>query len=92
MYLNIAETLTKLEILQTQYPQYCQVITLPEQTEENRDVWALRVKTSSAQAKHGILIIAGLHAREWGNTDIVIFCMPGNGVTRISSFFLSKRF
>lgn len=73
MYLNIAETLTKLEILQTQYPEYCEVITLPEQTEENRDVWALRVKTSSAQAKHGILIIAGLHAREWGNTDIVIF-------------------
>jgi hypothetical protein len=48
-------------------------MTLPEQTGENRDVWALRVKTSSGQAKHGILIIAGLHAREWGNTDIVIF-------------------
>jgi hypothetical protein len=73
MYLNIEETLTKLEILQALYPEYCEVMTLPEQTEENRDIWALRVKTSSGQAKHGILIIAGLHAREWGNTDIVIF-------------------
>ena len=73
MYLNIEETLTKLEMLQTQFPGFCEVFTLPEQTEENRDVWALRVKTNSGQAKHGILIIAGLHAREWGNTDIVIF-------------------
>ncbi len=73
MYLNIEETLTKLEILQTQYPQYCEVMTLPEQTAENRDVRALRVNTGSTETKHGILIIAGLHAREWGNTDIVIF-------------------
>ena len=73
MYLNIEETLTKLEIFQAQFPDYCEVFTLPEQTVENRDVRALRVKTSSGQPKHGVLIIAGLHAREWGNTDIVIF-------------------
>ena len=73
MYLNIEETLTKLEILEALFPDHCEIFTLPEQTVENREVWALRVRTNSGQAKHGILIIAGLHAREWGNTDIVIF-------------------
>jgi hypothetical protein len=93
MYLNIEETLTKLEILQTQYPEYCEVITLSEQTEENRDVWALRVKTSSQQAKHGILIIAGLHAREWGNTDIVIFFIEEilNAYNASSDFVLGDK-
>ncbi|NIS17591.1 MAG: hypothetical protein GWN96_15495 [candidate division Zixibacteria bacterium] len=73
MYLNIEETITKLEILETQFPDLCEILTLPEQTFENRDVLALRVKTDTTKTKHGILIVAGLHAREWGATDIVIF-------------------
>lgn len=72
MYLSVDETNTLLDILELQYPNLCQVFTLNWQTSEGRDVKAIRVKNSSTRAKHGILIIGGLHAREWGNTDIVM--------------------
>lgn len=72
MYLSVDESNTLIEILELQYPNLCQVFTLNWQTFEGRDVKAIRIKTDSNRAKHGILIIAGLHAREWGNTDIAM--------------------
>jgi hypothetical protein len=77
MYLRVDETYTRLEILEEQYPGLVQRIELdestnPEASRTPQPMWALRVRTASTRAKHGILIIGGLHGNEWGNTDIVM--------------------
>lgn len=72
MYLNLEETLTKLEILAETHPDICGLIQLPNRTHEDRESWAIRVRAGSRDARHGVLVIAGVHAREWGSTDIVI--------------------
>jgi len=71
-YLNLDETLTKMEILCELYPDACDLIELPHTTHEGRTSHAIRVRPGSGRGRQGILLIAGVHAREWGSTDCVI--------------------
>jgi hypothetical protein len=72
MYLNLEETLTKLEILAETHPETCELIQLPHLTHEGRESWAIRIHAGERPDRHGVLLIAGVHAREWGSTDILI--------------------
>lgn len=73
MYLNIQETNTKLETLSTQYSSICERIELPYVTHEGNTSWALRVHAGTSSIRHGVLIISGVHAREWGTVDITMY-------------------
>ncbi len=48
------------------------MIPLPYSTFEGRTVQALKIGTSSANQR-GVLLIGGVHAREWGSCEISVY-------------------
>jgi len=70
--MNTVEIESALVFLETTYPNHCQRIALPERTYEGRSVHALRIGPEVSPAIPSVLIIGGVHAREWGGPDIVI--------------------
>jgi len=73
MYLNVEEANSLMELLSLQFPGFCELITLPNQTFEGRDSFALRLRKGQDDRRAGVLLIGGQHAREWGSTDILLF-------------------
>ncbi len=72
-YLNVEEANSLMELLALQFPGLCELITLPNQTFEGRDSFALRIRKGQEDRRAAILLIGGQHAREWGSTDILLF-------------------
>ena len=71
-YLNTAEVETKLEVLSLQYPALCQRLALPNATHEGRMSHALKLRTGPRAIRPGVYLIGGVHAREWGSSDILV--------------------
>lgn len=71
-YMNITEVQSATQALATTYPGTCELITLPNQTHENRDVFALRLGLGALDNRPGIAFIGGQHAREWGSCEICV--------------------
>ena len=71
-FLNVGEIESGLISLASAYPSITQLITLPFSTVEGRQSHALLIGTSRRCPEVGVLIISGVHAREWGGPDICI--------------------
>ncbi len=88
-YLNVAEIESWTELVALAHPALCARIMLPHTTSEGRTCFAVRVKAGPRANRHGVLLLANQHAREWGSADIVVDLVErlvaafeqGNGVT-----------
>jgi len=69
-YMNVTEVQSATQALATTYPGTCELIPLPNQTHESRDVYALRLGLGPLDNRPGIAFIGGQHAREWGSCEI----------------------
>jgi murein tripeptide amidase MpaA len=71
-YLNVQEIESALINLTSAYPNLCELITLPLRTHEGRTCHALRIGKKPKNECDNILIIGGVHAREWGSCEICV--------------------
>lgn len=71
-YLNVTEVETATVNLAAAYPSISQLITLPYTTYESRTSHALRLGDGAPGTKDVVIIICGIHAREWGSCEIAI--------------------
>ena len=72
LIMNTTEIESALVNLSTTYPGLCQRIALPEQTHEGRTCHALRIAKNYDPQRPAVVILGGVHAREWGGPDIVV--------------------
>jgi murein tripeptide amidase MpaA len=71
-YLNVAEIESWCELAELKNPDLCTHITLPHKTFEGRTCHALRIRAGDRRNRHGVLLLGGQHAREWGSSDILV--------------------
>lgn len=69
-YLNVNEVETAAANLAAAYPSLCQLIPLPHKTFEGRSCNALRLGGGAPGSRDCVMIICGVHAREWGSCEI----------------------
>ena len=50
---------------------FTELIALPHQTWEGRTSKAIRIH-QGATARRGVYLLGGIHAREWGSSDILV--------------------
>jgi len=74
-----AEIERRLQTLLTTFPTICTRVTLPRRTYEGgttaspgRQVSCVRIGTGTGEGRPRILIVAGVHAREWAPPDAVM--------------------
>ena len=71
-YLSVDAVESALINLASAYSSLCQLITLPLRTHEGRTCHALQIGKKSKTECDNILIIGGVHAREWGSCEICL--------------------
>ncbi|MFB6613692.1 M14 family metallopeptidase [Streptomyces sp. NPDC085524] len=71
-YLNITEVESAVTSLATAFPAACKLINLPEPSVEGRAGHALRLGTGPAGSSDCVVLIGGVHAREWGSCEILV--------------------
>lgn len=71
-YLNIEEIELAIQSLATAYPTTAELIVPPHLTHEERQSRALRIGAKSISEVDGVLILGGVHAREWVPPDALI--------------------
>jgi murein tripeptide amidase MpaA len=69
MIMNVREVNSAISYFAHAYPRLCRRIDLPYRTYERRKSHALSIGKANAPS---VLIIGGVHAREWGGPDIVV--------------------
>ncbi|MEU0031172.1 M14 family metallopeptidase [Streptomyces sp. NPDC006335] len=72
MYLSVAEIESAITSLHDAYPDASEVITPPHLTHEGRTTRLLRVGTRQADEVPAILLLGGIHAREWVPPDALV--------------------
>ena len=70
-YLNVDEIESALENLAAAYPATTELIAVPNLTHEGRQTHVLRLGATNAE-HDGVLILGGVHAREWVPPDALI--------------------
>jgi carboxypeptidase T len=72
-YLNIDEVESALAAAAAApYANIATLITLPSRTHEGRTCHALKIAGQSGANRVGVYFLGGVHAREWGSSDILI--------------------
>ncbi len=71
-YLNPAEVESALQLLAETHPEAASVSSLPEPSWGGRTSHVLRLRAGPRQDRTGVLITGGVHAREWGGSDICV--------------------
>ncbi len=71
-YLNVIEIESALQTLATTYPALTELIVSPHLTHEGRQTHILRVGTQRNGEVDGVLILGGIHAREWVPPDALV--------------------
>lgn len=71
-YLSVDEVEQRIDDLAKEFPRAASVIELPHRSWEGRACKAIRLGRGDAKAP-GILLLGGVHAREWGSPDILLF-------------------
>jgi carboxypeptidase T len=72
-YLNIDEVESALIVATSApYTAFTQLITLPNLTWEGRQCHAIKIANGSNIGRPGVYFLGGVHAREWGSSDILI--------------------
>jgi carboxypeptidase T len=69
-YMNVEEIETELMKFNTVYPDLVEVMELPKKTSENRSSRAARLHAGTRSDRPAVMFIGGVHAREWGTSDI----------------------
>jgi murein tripeptide amidase MpaA len=72
VYLNVTEIESALAALAATYPTRCELITTPHPTHEGRTTAVLRVGLRPAADVDGLLLLGGVHAREWVPPDALV--------------------
>jgi carboxypeptidase T len=72
-YLGVDEVETALALGEKNNPGYVERIPLPHRTWEKRRCHALRIGKSPDKAQMALCLISGVHGREWGGPDILIY-------------------
>ena len=72
-YLTADEIERAMVIGETNHAGYLERIPLPRLTWEKRRCHAIRIGKGRSQRRTGICFIGGLHGREWGSPDILIY-------------------
>jgi murein tripeptide amidase MpaA len=71
--LNVTEVESALSVATSApYTGFTQLITLPNLTFEGRQCHAIKVANGSGPGRPGVYFLGGVHAREWGSSDILI--------------------
>ena len=74
-YLNVVEVESALtSLVGPPYAAFTELITLPHTTWDGRTSHAVRIGNGSGP-RTGVYLIGGLHAREWGSSDILVFLL-----------------
>ena len=71
-YLTAAEVESALQTLAATYPEAAAVSPLPEQTWGGLTSHVLQLRAGQKQSRTGVLVTGGVHAREWGGSDICV--------------------
>ncbi|MFF2044374.1 M14 family metallopeptidase [Kitasatospora sp. NPDC058170] len=71
-YLNITEVESAVVGLANAFPRLTGLVELPERSAEGRSSHALRMGAESLAPKDDVLLIGGVHAREWGSCEILV--------------------
>ncbi|MFG2917973.1 M14 family metallopeptidase [Kitasatospora sp. NPDC048298] len=71
-YLNVTEVESAVTSLATAFPDLTQLVTLPEPSFEGRTAHALLIGEPAPAPKPCVMMIGGVHAREWGSCEILI--------------------
>ncbi len=77
-YLNIAEVESAIANLASAHPSLCKLIEMPNQTYEQAQAGsgvvshALSISAAPTGTVDAVLILGGVHAREWGSCEILI--------------------
>jgi len=72
-YLNVDDVETSLAAAAAApNTAFTKLIALPNKTWENRDCHALKIGNGNQANRPGIFLLGGIHAREWGSSDILI--------------------
>lgn len=71
-YLNVGEVETAIVNLAAAFPSTSTLITLPNVSVEGRTCHALRLGGGAPGSRDCVMIIGGVHAREWGSCEIAI--------------------
>lgn len=71
-YLNITEVESATANLATAYPSLTSLVTLPNPSIEGRISHALRISNGGFGTRDVLMVIGGVHAREWGSCEILI--------------------
>jgi murein tripeptide amidase MpaA len=72
LIMNTTEVESALVYFENTYRDLCRRIELPHKTYEKRSCYALQIGKDHDRRKPAILVIGGVHAREWGGPDIVV--------------------
>src|SRR5882672_2167423 len=72
-YLSADEIERAIAIGAERHSGYVERVALPHLTWEKRRVHALRIGKGSGSRRPGICFIGGVHAREWGSADILVY-------------------
>jgi murein tripeptide amidase MpaA len=71
-YLNIFEIESAMQNLAAGYPEATELVACPNTTHEGRQSHVLRVGAKRDVAVDGVLILGGVHAREWVPPDTLV--------------------
>ena len=71
-YMNVEEIESALARLAEVYPNETELIELPNPSHENRTTHCLRVYAGTGSSPDSILMLGGVHAREWIPPDAVV--------------------
>jgi murein tripeptide amidase MpaA len=71
-YLNIIEIESALENLASAYRTTTELIVAPHTTHEGRRSHILRVGLKASTEVDGVLVLGGVHAREWVPPDALV--------------------
>ncbi|MGW3180861.1 M14 family metallopeptidase [Kitasatospora sp. NPDC001119] len=71
-YLNITEVESAVASLASAYPGTSELLTLPEPSIEGRTAHALKIGAPAPVPKSCVMMIGGVHAREWGSCEILV--------------------
>jgi carboxypeptidase T len=72
-YLNVEEVESALLVATSApFSTFTQLIILPNRTWEDRQCHAIRIGNGSSSIRPTVYLLGGVHAREWGSSDILI--------------------
>jgi carboxypeptidase T len=84
-YLNVDEVEAAIvAAAAAPFSAFAELITLPHPTWEGRQCHALRIGSGSGAGRTGVYFLGGVHAREWGSSDILI-----NFIERLEQAYLN---